>query len=344
MDMRPKSEGVPSHIDAIIGKKAESQPERTNEFVNRIAQQQKEYSERAAIESREEDKQLFALAAAHVARYAENLGGPHREYPSEMLIKLTAGDSSERNAYHLPYSGKIAVEEARNSVEFITDLTHELFHYASPLNLRADNELDVTRPHRQGISTASQDGDIKYFNRLHEAIVEESTRRVFKDMAKDPLLEKQTKATEEVKRWLRAKMRTENSQEQYIDSVVDDIFYIKNAEELLDCFKGLASLKGKFSLFTEQLATARKEGQILESARYLERNDLNTIIDELFEKAPDEFNDREEVYQLFAKANFTGRLLPLARKVEKILGKGALRKMGEKTATRRSANNTQQAA
>lgn len=333
--MRPRPEGLPAHIDAIVGKKAESRPEQTKEFVNRVAGLQKEDRVDAVVETRERDKQLFALAAQHVARYAESLGGPRRDYPEEMLMKLSAGQDGERNARYLTYSGHVTIEETNNGVEFIADITHELFHYASPLNLRADKALDVTTSHRQGLTAFSQDGEVRYFQRLHEAIVEESTRRVFKDMAKDPLLEKQTKATEEVKRWLRAKMRMELLNEEYIDSVVDDIFHIKNAQELLDCFQGLASLKKKFELFTHKLDTARKKGNVLESERYLERSDLRAIIDELFKKAPGEFKDKEEVYQMFAKANFTGQLLPLARKVERILGKGAFRKMGEKMGTRR---------
>lgn len=60
-----------------------------------------------------------------------------------------------------------------------------------------------------------------------------------------------------------------------------------------------------------------------------EREKLNKLIDELYEGNRDRFNNREEVFDVFARAVMTGRLSPVARLIEKTFGKGSFRELGE---------------
>ena len=60
-----------------------------------------------------------------------------------------------------------------------------------------------------------------------------------------------------------------------------------------------------------------------------ERRILNTLIDKILEKNPDKFQDKEEVFEVFAKGMITGNILPVGRLVERTFGKGTLRKIGE---------------
>jgi hypothetical protein len=62
-----------------------------------------------------------------------------------------------------------------------------------------------------------------------------------------------------------------------------------------------------------------------------ERDELNRLIAELFEKNRDDFIDSEQVFQLFVHAVLQGRLLPLARLVEKTFGRGSFRRLAETT-------------
>jgi hypothetical protein len=76
---------------------------------------------------------------------------------------------------------------------------------------------------------------------------------------------------------------------------------------------------------------------IAKKSEYLkERRKLDKLIDELFEKNKDEFKDREEVFDIFARAVMTGRLLPVARLIEKTFGKGSFRELGEESAKKAS--------
>jgi len=58
---------------------------------------------------------------------------------------------------------------------------------------------------------------------------------------------------------------------------------------------------------------------------------LWSLIREIYEQNKGDFSSQEEVFTLFAKAAFSGRILDVARLVEKTFGKGSFRKLGERT-------------
>ena len=64
-----------------------------------------------------------------------------------------------------------------------------------------------------------------------------------------------------------------------------------------------------------------------------ERERLKKLISDLWEKNKNEFKSPEDVFTLFAKAALSGRILPIARLIEKTYGKGSFKKIGGKTAT-----------
>ncbi|HAV11746.1 MAG TPA: hypothetical protein DCX32_04390 [Candidatus Moranbacteria bacterium] len=55
------------------------------------------------------------------------------------------------------------------------------------------------------------------------------------------------------------------------------------------------------------------------------------MFEHIHEKNPEKFKSAEEVFDFFAKAYFSGRLLPVARLIEKTYGKGFFRKIGEES-------------
>lgn len=56
------------------------------------------------------------------------------------------------------------------------------------------------------------------------------------------------------------------------------------------------------------------------------------MMQNIYEKNKDEFNSVDEVMELFIEAYFTGKLLPIARLLEKTYGKGKFRAIGEESA------------
>lgn len=66
-----------------------------------------------------------------------------------------------------------------------------------------------------------------------------------------------------------------------------------------------------------------------------ERQRLNQMIDEIYRSKHNRFQSREGVFEVFARAYFTGRLLNLARLIEKTYGKGSFVEIAKATEEKR---------
>lgn len=62
-----------------------------------------------------------------------------------------------------------------------------------------------------------------------------------------------------------------------------------------------------------------------------EREEFRKLVADLYEKNQDSFQSQEAVFEEFARAAMTGRILPIARLIEKTYGKGSFRILGEET-------------
>lgn len=60
-----------------------------------------------------------------------------------------------------------------------------------------------------------------------------------------------------------------------------------------------------------------------------ERGILNTLIDKIFNKNQEKFKEREDVFEIFAKAMLTGNILPIGRLIDETFGRGTFKKYGD---------------
>lgn len=155
-----------------------------------------------------------------------------------------------------------------------------------------------------GLVIHTRDGKKLYFANLNEAVTEEITKRVVTKLLDNPLFTEEARQTREVITMYPEAVT--GSGEPLFD---DDVFYAKEVESE-------KSLGGEE--LTIQCLTYKSERRI-----------LNTLIDKILEKNPDKFQDKEEVFEVFAKGMITGNILPVGRLVERTFGKGTLRKIGE---------------
>ncbi len=65
-----------------------------------------------------------------------------------------------------------------------------------------------------------------------------------------------------------------------------------------------------------------------------ERQEFNSLVDELYTRNQSDFESREDVFNLFVEATMNGRLLPVARLIEKTFGKGTFRTIGVNSANK----------
>ena len=80
-------------------------------------------------------------------------------------------------------------------------------------------------------------------------------------------------------------------------------------------------------IFQEELA---KEVEPPYFSRAEESEKLNNTIEDVWLNNQEDFESRKDVEDVFIDAQINGRLLPLARLIEKTYGKGSFRKLGEK--------------
>ncbi|MDB5244172.1 MAG: hypothetical protein JWN18_42 [Parcubacteria group bacterium] len=83
------------------------------------------------------------------------------------------------------------------------------------------------------------------------------------------------------------------------------------------------------SNFKNEITRLRDENIALDTTRQRELGDLWKLIDNLLEKNKDKFSKREEIMDLFVRAQVTGNVLPAARLIENTYGKGSFRKVSK---------------
>jgi len=76
---------------------------------------------------------------------------------------------------------------------------------------------------------------------------------------------------------------------------------------------------------------SEQEKRRVEFGRSVELSELQELVEDIYDKNKDSFTSSGEVFELFLKTNASGRLLPLARLIEKTYGKGAFRYLGDFT-------------
>lgn len=81
--------------------------------------------------------------------------------------------------------------------------------------------------------------------------------------------------------------------------------------------------------FTEEIEKIESGESEVDTTRQRELGDFIKYLDMIFERNEEEFSSREEILDMFMKAQVTGNILPVARLVEKTFGKGAFRKLSE---------------
>jgi len=203
----------------------------------------------------------------------------------------------------------VKAEHASDRLEFASLVYHEVLHLKSHLALEAEKttEEDGThikfRGYRAGISIHDrQDGSKVFLRNINEAIVEELDKRfvydvLYKnDLVKDELLS------------------SNNLKKEYggwgkIDD--DNNYFIK-----------------KYPLYDDK-TYPKAIGFGYETERLV----LNSLIDKIYSANQDKFQNREEVFDVFAKAMFDGNILPIGRLLDKTFDDGTFTKLSHITET-----------
>lgn len=182
---------------------------------------------------------------------------------------------------------------------FAQSLAHEFLHFQSFQSFRktVDEEGKVLIQRRTGLRiVAEEEGGRKaLFNDLDEAVIEELARRFSEEIIA----------------------------RCHIGTIQQDIQERKEVQDVL-------IKRGQRELAYEVVAL-EGGGQRAISVYVRERSKLKEVIAKIYKKNKKQFSSKEAVFEVFARAVMSGRLLPLARLMEQTLGKGSFRQLGEET-------------
>jgi hypothetical protein len=216
------------------------------------------------------------------------------------IYERFAGETGSRGlASHTKQGVLLNAKYLRNNpVYFGSTVLHETLHLKSHFSVKLKEKNDVEH-YRVGISSFGyRGGEHEHFRGLHEAIIAETQKRLLKKMLELPELEKE-------KNWLESDeakaAKKKLAEEKQIAE--DDIIWIDKND--INDWQAIE--------YSEQRAV------------------LAYLCSEIQKEFSEQYKNPDDVYKLFLKAHFTGRLLEIAKLVEKTFGKGSFRMLGNMT-------------
>lgn len=224
---------------------------------------------------------------------------------------------------------------------FEVAVVHEAFHLLEAFAERIDKDGNAY-PYRSGISMMefdfeSDDYLVIYFGDIQEAVVAELTGRYIKEkIASNPVYREDMEMTEFVKNWLasfldRQKQKETLHDEKKSQSLVDNIFILPYEQRVLDVLNDPAKsdghkvgyLRGYYDEYIYSDHLGLRE-------RIIEREKFGEFCNELISASNGMYQNKDQIVDDFAQAQFTGKYLPLAHKIEASLGKGSFRRIAER--------------
>jgi len=238
-----------------------------------------------------------------------------KEKVSQKTLQEIKEKRGESEAFYISKRQAIGLiknyEEGKLS--FLQSVVHEELHlqgfYSYQKSSRWDAEIVLEKRddlvgidiRRSGFSMGTTDGKMLFFHDVNEAVITELQIR-FERM----FLEKYPELASELE-----------ARDDYIQEVArrDD-----------------APIEKVREVVREVIINEDGERKWRSYAYHEERKKFAELIDELYKRNMSDFESREDVFNLFAQATLTGRVLPVARLIEKTFGKGAFRAIGERSA------------
>jgi len=265
-----------------------------------------------------EELQIISLANEATNKIRRKYGLEDFDIPPGNIHVVTeeAWPREKGVAFYNSMLQGVAAREQPAKIVFMKKIFHEMLHFKSY------NALQITRgenpeldEYRVGLTVHTRDGKRMYFMNLNEAVTEEMTKRFATKLFDNPLFAEEAKQTKDV--IMRYPRAVTGSGEPLFDA---DTFYaeVEGKKSWGEAVGSLFGVQEKVKKVTTESFTYQSERRI-----------LNTLIDKILERNSDKFQDREEVFEVFAKGMMSGNILPVGRLIERTFGNGTLRRVGE---------------
>lgn len=331
-----------THYERIIGGTPEEKEVASMEL-QAIFEERSEKLAEYEIEKSPEDLEILKKTESVIDRMVAQYGGEPKPLPLDHIYVLKPGsvlamtEGKLSGGIHKPLGLKIGVERGKSKSLFVSTVAHELFHLKSYKSARVGKSGEDVRLYRSGLLMIDRKdpneemGDEKeYFAMLEEAIVAECTKKFLDEISKDSAFSEEAEAVKKFRDWVVAYYRSGGIPEEKAKEFERELKYISEPQDKVERVLTFSDDKEKRQAYAAGMFGALYEkGEVETVERYRERKKLYEFLDKLVENSGGKFKNRDEVFDEFAKANFSGNYLPLARTVESILGKGSFRRLAE---------------
>lgn len=313
-----------SGINRVVGFESEKEEEFLQYFKNKLETNSSDSKE---LEKTSEQHALIERTYAEMKDFLAQYGVEAVEIPvanvhvldkakftEEELKKIQKQFGTENGFYSALKQGVAIMKDYNASkLSFLQTLIHEMLHLqgfysyqkseqkTADLTLRNEDESASMNIRRSGFSIGTNDGERLLFHKLNESVITELEIRFERMyMAEWPELVEEIKARDE-----------------YIGQIAE-----RDHAPIEKVRQTVAGIKGDKISGYKWVSYPYHE----------ERQQFNSLVDELYKRNRSDFESREQVFNLFADATLTGRLLPIARLIEKSFGKGSFRMIGKRSA------------
>ncbi len=330
-----------THYEKIIGG-TEEQRQRALRILQEIFEERNEELSKYEIEKSPEDIEILKKVESIVDKMVLRYGGDPKPLPLDHIYVLKPGSILEMSegiisgGVHKPVAQKIGAEKGESKFLFASAVAHELFHLKSfkSARIRPNGNPALYRSGLSMIDTKDASEKVgeekEYFAMLEEAIVAECTRKFLEEIGKDAEFSAEMQAINKLKAWISAYGRSGGLWEEQVKEFENHIKYIPDPEERVKRVLAYHTDEENRQAYAAGMFNALYTDEKIETLeRFTERKKLYELIDKIISSSQGKFKERDEVFEEFAKANFSGNYLPLARTIESILGEGSFRKLAE---------------
>jgi hypothetical protein len=331
------------HFERVIGG-SEDEINEAKKVLQIYFERRPEDYKKYEIEKTSEDMKIINKTTSVVDDIVREYGGDPKPLPIDNIYVFKPGDVFKMTegelatGMHTPLGQKIIVEREESDFMFASTIAHELFHLKSPKVARLDKnteDADV-RLYRSGMvlidrkdSNEKAGEEKEYFGAMEEAIVAECTKKFRVKIEKDESFRGELKAIETIKDWALDYYRRNNLlPDDKLKLIEEELKYIPDSQKIVEHIVEKYEKEKDRSAFAAGIFDSFIDQKKIESVeRFKERRKLFSLIDEIIEKSSARFKNRDEVFDEFARANFSGKYFKIARIIESALGEGSFRKI-----------------
>jgi hypothetical protein len=331
------------HFERIIGGTEEQKEELTAHAKEAAFKSGQELFGEYLVEPTAEEKTVIEKAASYANSVAERYGATNQFDPDRIFMLQAGGVEKVTKGRHRQglcnsYNQSIAVERSVSGAVLAPSVVHEMFHldsYHSDQVLEVETPLGSKKihsvPYRSGIAMHGRDKEGRYFSIAEEAIIAVLSKRFFdEEIATDSQYKDEIERTERIKQWILSYIENNfpdsKDKTQFIETIEDVLILPKNEKAYQTLVESNKPDKYKLGFFSGYFEENLKAGNIVHE-RGAERKKFDEVLDRIVAASEGKMADKNQLFDEFARAHFTGNYLPLARIIEGVMGEGSFRQI-----------------